>query len=98
MGVRRGPWKLVRIEEKAHEYGYKKVELYNLDEDLGERNDLAKRHPELVAELNALLSKHVARVQSGRRPAGRVSDPRPILSDPPGVPTLVEYWRAKGER
>ena len=46
--VRNGPWKLIRF------YGAGKgrtdlYELYNLDEDLGETNDLAAQLPERVA-------------------------------------------------
>jgi arylsulfatase A-like enzyme len=40
--VRAGPWKLV------------KGELYNLDDDLGEKNNLAEKFPEKVKELEAL--------------------------------------------
>ena len=43
--VRRGPWKLA-VEERN------RVELYNLDDDIGERNNLADDKPELVEELN----------------------------------------------
>jgi len=43
--VRFGPWKAIR---KPMFEG--SVELYNLDDDLGETNDLAKRHPEKVQQ------------------------------------------------
>lgn len=45
-GVRRGPWKLVR------KYG-RSWELYDIDADRAERNDLATQHPQVVAELAA---------------------------------------------
>ena len=41
-GVRMGPWKLVRFVDAG------KVELYNLDEDLGETTDIADKYPEIV--------------------------------------------------
>ena len=41
--VRCGPWKLVNNNGK--------VELFNLDQDLSERNDLSAQKPEIVAEL-----------------------------------------------
>jgi hypothetical protein len=34
-----------------------RVELYNLKEDLGEKNDLAQKLPEKVAELRRMLAE-----------------------------------------
>jgi arylsulfatase A-like enzyme len=42
--VRHGPWKYV------HDAGYLHF-LYNLDEDIGERRNLAIHHPEIVRDL-----------------------------------------------
>jgi len=50
-GIRKGKWKLVRYRVKADRF----VELYDLEKDLGERNDLAGKHPEIVRELQAAL-------------------------------------------
>ncbi|MCA8952239.1 MAG: sulfatase-like hydrolase/transferase [Planctomycetes bacterium] len=47
--VRRGRWKLIERLEDG------RVHLFDLEADLGERNDLAAREPERVAELRALL-------------------------------------------
>jgi arylsulfatase A-like enzyme len=44
--LRQGPWKLVSAK-------LGKWELYNLDEDRTELNDLAEKHPERVAEMSA---------------------------------------------
>jgi arylsulfatase A-like enzyme len=52
--LRRGPWKLVlqgRLVEGAPPED--DVHLANLDEDMGERTNLAGRHPERTAELTA---------------------------------------------
>ena len=50
--VRRGPWKLVRngqlVEGAPPEDN---VHLANLDQDMGERENLCDQHPELTAEL-----------------------------------------------
>lgn len=46
--VRRGDWKLIEFFEGA-------VELYNLRHDIGEKDNLAARHPELAAGLLAEL-------------------------------------------
>ncbi len=48
--IRRGEWKLVyRMHDAA-------LELYNLNSDLSERNDVAAEHPEVVKELASELS------------------------------------------
>ena len=47
--VRKGDWKLVYRMHTAE------LELYNLRDDIGERNDLAASHPERVAELAKAL-------------------------------------------
>lgn len=46
--IRVGPWKAVRQNMAK---GNLEIELYNIAEDIGEQNDLAKDHPELVATL-----------------------------------------------
>jgi arylsulfatase A len=44
IAVRNGPWKLVKIGDQPYE-------LYNLDQDLGEENDLVESHPEISLNL-----------------------------------------------
>jgi len=48
--VRKGRWKLVNLGEGHH------VLLYDVLADIGEKNDLAAEHPEVVKELSDLLS------------------------------------------
>jgi len=48
--IRRGPWKLIK------RYEGKKFELYNLENDLSEKNDLAEKMPEKVKQLDAKLT------------------------------------------
>lgn len=43
--MRKGDWKLVYRMHDA------KLELYNLKEDISERNDVAAEHPDIVKEL-----------------------------------------------
>jgi len=51
-----GDWKLIRLfydgENGAHAY-----RLYNLKDDIGERNDLAAAQPDLVKQFDALIEK-----------------------------------------
>lgn len=58
-GVRKGKWKLMLPDRKRF-YGYVKdkgsgaVELYDLESDVGEKNNVANDNPKIVAELLAL--------------------------------------------
>jgi len=45
--IRQGDWKLIEFYEDG------RVELYNLQDDIGEKNDLAKRMPKKAAELRS---------------------------------------------
>lgn len=61
-GVRQGDWKYLKPNAHFHGYavedGREKVdELYHLGDDLGEQTNLAKKHPEKVAELKRLLQE-----------------------------------------
>jgi arylsulfatase A-like enzyme len=60
-GVRKGKWKYLKANAHFHGYALEKdrakvEELYDLEADLGERNNLAEKHPEKLAELKALMS------------------------------------------
>ncbi|MCI0459829.1 MAG: sulfatase [Gemmataceae bacterium] len=46
MAMRKGDWKLVRYDTTG-------IKLYNLKDDIGEKNDLAAQRPELVREMRA---------------------------------------------
>ena len=53
--VRKGDWKLLRFYARNDD-GSDDLELYDLKNDLGERHNLAKEKPELVQELNGLIT------------------------------------------
>ena len=58
--VRQGRWKYLRAEHKVPGYARDKEreqveELYDLEADIGERNNLAAQHPEKVRELKKLM-------------------------------------------
>ncbi len=53
--IRNGPWKLIRFYTPVGHHH----ELYNLDEDLSEANDLAEKMPEKVKLLDTLLVNHL---------------------------------------
>ena len=50
--ARRGPWKAVRYGLEAP------VELYHIEKDPGESNELKDKHPEIYRELESLFKKH----------------------------------------
>ncbi len=64
VGIRHGRWKLLtagRAPEKEHRYledfGTNAVELYNLERDISEQNNLAGQHPEVVSRLQDMLEQ-----------------------------------------
>ena len=61
-GMRKGKWKFLKADAFFHNYSKEKdrpaeIELYDLEKDLGEKNNLAKEHPEIVAELLKLMTE-----------------------------------------
>jgi len=80
---REGPWKIVfKMPGPNRQKSRGRaalVELYDLDEDLTETNDLSARHPEIVKELSAKLR---AVVDSGRsRPGGPTANDTKVRFD-----------------
>jgi arylsulfatase A-like enzyme len=55
-GLRRGPWKLILASDPKAKT---EVQLYNLDDDIDERTNLAAEKPQIVAEMRALMEKLV---------------------------------------
>ena len=62
VGIRKGKWKLLlpgRKPEQDHrflmDFGTNGLELYDLDRDIGEKNNVADDHPEVVKELRENL-------------------------------------------
>ena len=50
LALRKGPWKLIAGKKD-------RGQLYNLDSDIGEQNDIADKHPDVVKEMSATLEK-----------------------------------------
>ncbi len=64
--IRKGPWKLVYLMKQQ------KLELYNLDTDLGEQHDLASTYPQQVARLAHLLGDEL-RQRDAQMPTWKAS-------------------------
>ncbi len=67
--IRQGDWKLLEFLEDNH------VELYNLNEDVGEKNNMEKTNPEKAKELLELLSEWRGEVDA---PMPRLNPEYPI--------------------
>lgn len=86
--VRAGKWKLhLENDKRLVNLGNTRrpfqAELYDLEADIGETNNLAARHPDVVKRLTKLAEQARAdlgddnRQGSGQRPAGHVENPTP---------------------
>ena len=61
-GLRRGKWKFLKANHNVHGYAVdrqrkKEIELYDLEADIGETTNLAAQHPDIVRELQELMSE-----------------------------------------
>jgi arylsulfatase A-like enzyme len=88
--IRQGPWKLAikpQLEAKGEDVvkddGAKSPRLYNLDSDIGERINIADKHPDIVAKLQALAEKMDAEITANRRPAGEAANPQTLYPSGP---------------
>jgi arylsulfatase A-like enzyme len=84
--VRSGPWKL-RVARDGPKMGSRPLappQLYNLDVDIGETQDVAAAHAEIVARLLALLDRCREDIGDGdrpgknQRPAGQFPGAKPL--------------------
>ena len=90
-----GDWKLLRLfhqgENGAHDYL-----LYNLAEDIGEKNNLAAKHPERVKEMDRILEE-VIQDTGGLVPKPNPSfDPAQYRPEQIGKPTaefMKKHWK-----
>ena len=94
-GVRSGSWKLLTVHQgdgmgmKVPAKNDRKSsgpELYNLDKDTGEKEDVAGKNPDVVKKLQDLIAKMdadlgIKETGPGVRPCGVVSEPKPLVMD-----------------
>lgn len=87
--VRQGPWKLAIAAQPetmgrgvASDAAGGAPRLYNLDDEIGERTNVADRHADIVARLRGLAEKMAGEIGGkeprARRPAGEVGEPRTL--------------------
>lgn len=98
VSVHRGDWKLIRLFFEGSE-GRHAYRLYNLREDLGERQDLSARQSNLVQELDSLIDRFLditAAVTPIRNPNHDPAAPQtPAAGNRPG-PRRFERWNLSG--
>ncbi|MEW6357385.1 MAG: sulfatase [Planctomycetota bacterium] len=96
--VRSGKWKLHKWEGADIPKGGKKSAkgekpepprkgptLYDLNADIGEKNDVAAEHPDVVKCLLDALQKHEEDIQKNARPPGKLPPDSPYRPDDYGV-------------
>lgn len=93
--VRAGKWKL-HVRKRDQEV----KELYDLEQDIGERTNLYDAFPDVVKQLEKLLEQGRNELGDGAtgapgrnlRPAGRVEDPRPLTYFDETHPYFVAHY------
>jgi arylsulfatase A-like enzyme len=99
--VRKGKWKLHFAKGKAFSKADEPMkELYDLENDIGEENNLYDQHPEVVAELEKVAEQ--ARQElgdlltdetgTGRREVGVVENPEPLAKYDESHPYIVAAY------
>lgn len=69
--VRSGKWKL-------HANKGRPTQLYDLENDIGEKNNVIKSHPAVVKRLNGHLKAFASEIADNCRPAAFVENPKPL--------------------
>ncbi|MEM7014639.1 MAG: sulfatase [Verrucomicrobiota bacterium] len=69
--VRSGKWKL-------HANQGKPSQLYDLEADIGEKNNVIKDHPDVVKKLSGLMTAFEKDIAENNRPAAFVENPKPL--------------------
>ena len=59
-----------------------KSELYNLKDDLGEKNNVAQNNPDIVKKLQGLLVDFRKDLAKNSRPVGLAKNPRTLVPRP----------------
>lgn len=92
MAVHSGNWKLIRIfhggENGAHDY-----RLYNLADDIGEKNNLTASHPEMVKILDRMIENHIQETGAVVPLPNPNFDPK--LYKPENIGLSRDQWKVK---
>lgn len=84
ISVHSGDWKLIRIfhlgKDFKHEY-----RLYNLKWDIGEHNNLSKKYPEKIIELDKIIENHIVKSNAVIPVPNKLFDPSKFAPENIGV-------------
>lgn len=97
VAVHRGDWKLIRIFHGG-ESGAHRWKLFNLSEDIGEKNDLAAREPQRVKELDTLIDRFLSETQAVLPVPNPNFDPAVYRAEDEGKPGLKPAKKPKPSR
>ncbi len=100
VAVHQGDWKLIRIFHGGKN-GEHRWKLFNLGEDIGERNDLAARQPQRVKELDALIEQFLSKTNAVIPVPNPDFDPaayRPEDEGKPGLKSPAKPKRARARK
>lgn len=87
VSVHRGDWKLIRIFHGGENGAHRHL-LYNLRDDIGEKNNLAEQKPDLVSELDALIQTFLTETQAVVPVPNPAFDPSKYRPELEGKPRL----------
>jgi arylsulfatase A-like enzyme len=94
IAVHSGDWKLIRVfyggENGGHDY-----KLYNLANDIGEKNNLASKMPEKVKALDKLIEEHIKDTKAVVPIPNPKFDPKQYHPEKIGVSTFRKNKRKK---
>ena len=63
-GIRKGPWKLLKKQEDLY--------LFNLEEDISEKFNLAEKYPDMIEEFSNQLLRFDQQMDEQMRPYGKL--------------------------
>lgn len=95
--VRRGDWKLIRLFAQNDD-GSDQFELFNIRDDLGETKRVAAEKPELVRELNSLITKFLADTEAGvpiRNPSYKPDEAKKPNAKAAADVDPLQGWKAR---
>ena len=85
--VRQGDWKLIRVFHDAADQNHR-YELYNLRDDVGERNNLAAQYPERARQMDGMIDVFLQNTKAVLPQPNRDYDPKD--------PYQCEGWKSVG--
>jgi arylsulfatase A len=102
--VRQGPWKLAitpqNKKKSSSDANGSEPRLYNLDDDIGEQQNIAAKHPEIVTKLTALATRMNEEIGGksphARRPGGNAKSPQTLYPRNPWLIILPHSTKRPG--